>query len=95
MKVWTLERYYIEGGSELDGVFPTKEATEAHRNSSHHDPEDWWIKEWDVPADQPDAARCERCSDSGWIQGDPVRGISDEPCGCDEASTVTAGEVKS
>lgn len=22
--------------------------------------------------------------DTGWLEGDPVRGISDEPCGCDE-----------
>jgi hypothetical protein len=29
--------------------------------------------------------KCERCSDTGWIQGDPVFGISDEPCGCAEA----------
>lgn len=25
-----------------------------------------------------------RCGDTGWLDGDPVRGISDEPCGCDE-----------
>ena len=30
------------------------------------------------------APRCERCGDTGWIQGDPIVGISDEPCGCDE-----------
>jgi hypothetical protein len=30
--------------------------------------------------------RCERCGDSGWIEGDPVAGISDEPCGHDDAT---------
>jgi hypothetical protein len=28
--------------------------------------------------------RCPRCNDTGWLDGDPLRGISDEPCGCDE-----------
>ena len=28
--------------------------------------------------------KCKRCGDTGWLDGDPVRGISDEPCGCDE-----------
>ena len=28
--------------------------------------------------------KCSRCGDTGWLDGDPVRGISDEPCGCDE-----------
>lgn len=28
--------------------------------------------------------RCERCGDSGWIDGDPVAGIADEPCGHDD-----------
>lgn len=28
--------------------------------------------------------KCSRCGDTGWLGGDPVRGISDEPCGCDE-----------
>jgi len=27
---------------------------------------------------------CTRCGGTGWLQGDPIRGISDEPCGCDE-----------
>lgn len=27
---------------------------------------------------------CKRCGDTGWLDGDPVRGTSDEPCGCDE-----------
>lgn len=42
----------------------------------------------------PAAPRCERCGDSGWIQGNPVIGISDEPCGCDERDASTADEVK-
>lgn len=28
--------------------------------------------------------KCKRCGDTGWLDGDPVRGISGEPCGCDE-----------
>ena len=28
--------------------------------------------------------KCKRCGDTGWLQGDPILGISDEPCGCDE-----------
>lgn len=28
--------------------------------------------------------QCKRCGDTGWLDGDPVRGISDEPCGCNE-----------
>lgn len=28
--------------------------------------------------------KCSRCGDTGWLDGDPVAGISDEPCGCDE-----------
>lgn len=36
--------------------------------------------------------KCERCHDTGWIQGDPVIGISDEPCGCAAAETVFPAE---
>lgn len=28
--------------------------------------------------------RCKRCGDTGWLPGDPILGISEEPCGCDE-----------
>ena len=42
------------------------------------------------------AAPCDRCGGSGWIAGDPVAGIADEPCGCDEdwGDTSTVSEVK-
>lgn len=33
---------------------------------------------------QKEKAKCKRCGDTGWLDGDPVRGISEEPCGCDE-----------
>lgn len=40
--------------------------------------------------------KCERCGDTGWITGDPVAGVSGEPCGCDEdwseAETVDAAQ---
>jgi hypothetical protein len=28
--------------------------------------------------------KCHRCGDTGWLEGNPISGISDEPCGCDE-----------
>ena len=33
---------------------------------------------------RPAGPKCKRCGDTGWLDGDPVRGISGEPCGCDE-----------
>ena len=46
--------------------------------------------------DEYPAPKCARCSDTGWIAGDPVAGISGEPCGCDEdwseAATVDAAQ---
>lgn len=34
--------------------------------------------------DRAKGMKCRRCGDTGWLEGDPVRGISGEPCGCDE-----------
>jgi hypothetical protein len=60
--------------------------------ADNDDPETWYEYDslrLDAAIDAflaPDSAsgpKCERCGDTGWIQGDPVAGISDEPCGCE------------
>jgi hypothetical protein len=89
------ERDHAQGmADKLADAIATLLGVEIGEHSNMNCP---WTQALEAFEDRPTAStsgpKCERCSDTGWIQGDPVFGISDEPCGCAEAVDALAARL--